>query len=72
MAITHAQLILSWQENLLTEDMPPEWMWPISEALNDHFDAVKKRHEEKYGTGDKDDDEGDMQQNELTRGKKRR
>ncbi len=72
MAIIHAQLVIGWQENLLPEDMPPEWMWPLNEALNEWFDTVKKRHEEKYGTKTDDDDDGDMAQNELTRGKKRR
>lgn len=73
MAITHAQAVLNWQENLMTEDMPPEWMWPLPDELEDWFKDVKARHDEKYGTGEKDDDDvTDMTQNELTRGMKRR
>lgn len=73
MAITHAQTILGWQENLLTEDMPPEWMWPLTEELDDWFKDVKARHDERYGgSRDEKDDAPDMAQNELTRHMKRR
>jgi hypothetical protein len=73
MAISHAQTILGWQENLMSEDMPPEWMWPLGEELNDWFDAVKARQDERFGrNSDEKEDAPDMAQNELTRGKKRR
>ena len=70
MAITHAQTILHWQENLMSEDMPPEWMWPLGEELDAWFAAVKERHEEKYGRKEPLDDAPDMAQNELSRGRR--
>jgi hypothetical protein len=73
MAISHAQTVLHWQEALMEEDMPPEWMWPLSEELDDWFDDVKARQAERYGTGsDSAEDAPDMAQNELTRHMKRR
>lgn len=72
MAIAHAQTVLGWQENLMTEDIPPEWMWPLSEELNDWFDEVKRRHDEQFGREDPVEDAPDMAQNELTAGKRRR
>jgi hypothetical protein len=73
MAIAHATTLLSWQENLMSEDMPPEWMWPLPDELEDWFVDVKKRQDERYGTGDKEpaEDAPGMAQNELTRGKRR-
>lgn len=72
LAISHAQTILGWQENLTKEDMPPEWMWPLTDELEEWFDEVSRRMEERYGTGDYRDDAPDMEQNELTAHMKRR
>lgn len=66
MAISHAQTILNWQENLFGEDMPPEWMWPFNEELEKHFDEVEKRRKRKYGE-DEEEESGPMVQNELSR-----
>jgi hypothetical protein len=73
MAISHAQTILSWQDNLLSEDMPPEWMWPLSDELEGWFEDVKKRQEERYGSHGREpvEDAPGMAQNELTKGKRR-
>lgn len=74
MAIAHAHNVLHWQENLFDEDLPPEWMWPLSDELEDFFAEVTARRKEKYGDGggSSRDDEPEMYQNELTRGMKRR
>lgn len=71
MAITHAHNVLHWQENLFEDDMPPAWMWPLSEELDDFFEEVMARRKERGGRPN-DDETSDMAQNELTRGKKRR
>lgn len=44
-AIQHAQTVVNWQENLLEEDTPPEWMWPLDFELEAWFDDVKRRRE---------------------------
>jgi hypothetical protein len=73
MAVAHAHTVLHWQENLFDEDMPPEWMWPLVDELDDHFAGVLARRKERYGSGGRDDDDDapDMLQNELTKGKRR-
>ena len=72
MAVAHAHTVLHWQENLFDEDMPPEWMWPLVDELDDHFAAVMARRKERYGDGNDSDDAPEMAQNELTKGMRRR
>lgn len=62
MAIDHAQRILDWQENLASEDMPPQWMWPLDHELIAWFDDVRRRHEARHGAPR---DEVDMTSNDL-------
>jgi hypothetical protein len=42
-AIGQAHRVLDWFENLASEDMPEEWMWPYSELVNEWFDEVRAR-----------------------------
>lgn len=66
--------MLSWQENLSKEEMPPEWMWLLDEDLIEHFDRVNEDRIAKYGGSSQDDDDlggGLMVQNELARGRGR-
>ena len=66
MAVEHAHLILSWQENLMDDEMPPEWMWALDEELNEWFEEVEFRRKQKYG-GNDDESTAPMMQNELAR-----
>ena len=71
MAIEHAHLIISWQENLGEDEMPPQWMWTLDQQLNEWFEEVDSRRKEKYGGGGGDSDESSpMMQNELARDRK--
>jgi hypothetical protein len=56
-AIRHAQMISFWQENLPAADMPPEYMWPFVEALNDWFDQVHA-HRQSHNMEDDEPPEG--------------
>lgn len=47
-------------EDLSSEELPPEWMWPFDKPLEEWFEEVKTARDIKYGTGD-DDDYGDVQ-----------
>ena len=71
-AIEHAHLILGWQENLVSEEIPPRWMWAHDYELKQWFDEIRMAREEKYG-GDHDDD-GDagseMMSNDLANAKR--
>jgi hypothetical protein len=53
-------MIVSWQENLPDEEMPPEWMWPLDHELVLWFDEVKRKRDEKYGRHDDDDDRDEV------------
>lgn len=70
MAVSHALNVLSWQENLPMDDMPPEWMWPLNDELDEWFDAVDSRRRD--GTSREDDleDAPDMMVNELAKGRR--
>jgi hypothetical protein len=64
-AVEHAFKILDWHEHLLSEEIPPRWMWPLDEELDAWFKEVERKREEKFGSKDKDDPGGDMMVNEL-------
>ena len=71
-AVAHAMTILGWFEHLTEDDLPPEWMWHLTEELEDHFEMVKERR--KSGASSRDDDErpsGPMIRNEYARGRGR-
>lgn len=66
-AISHANAVLDWQENLLPEEMPPEWMWPFVDELEIWFEEVDTKRKERYGGTAASDEEGSMMRNELAR-----
>lgn len=64
--------ILGWFEHLPEDDMPPVWMWHLTDELEDHFEMVKDRR--KSGISSRDDDDqpsGGMIRNEYARGRGR-
>lgn len=70
-AVNHALRILEWQENLSEDEMPPEWMWPIEDALTSWFEKVKEDREKKYGSKSTSsgDESAAMMQNEYAKGR---
>lgn len=69
-AISHGLTILSWFENYLPEELPPENHWDDAEAVEEHFRRVKERKDaERDGMRIPDDDdqavEGDAMANDL-------
>ena len=67
LAIEHAMRILSWQENLLGKEMPPDWMLPFDKELEIWFERVDRERKEKYGDDSGDDREQvDMMENEFS------
>lgn len=69
LALSHASTILHWQKNLTSEEMPPQWMWPFGDELEEWFEAVEeKRKEPSDGGSSAAEDEGvPMMQNALAR-----
>jgi hypothetical protein len=53
-AIEHGHKVLDWQENLMADEVPPEWMWPFQEELELWFEEVQHRRDEKWGTNSGD------------------
>lgn len=75
-AVEHASTILHWQENLSSDEMPPEWMWSVESELAVWFERVQDERDERYGiTRDRDDSSGNgsgsMMRNELAKGMRR-
>lgn len=65
-------MVLGWHENLLPEEVPPEWMWPLTDELEGWFEEVAERRKEMFGGREELEDAPDMMQNELTQGRVRR
>lgn len=72
MAIEHAFRVCDWQENLVADEMPPQWMWPFDEELSHWFEEVDRKRKKKYGGGDESEAEdnnidGPSMDNELAK-----
>lgn len=50
-AIEQAFRILSWQENLGQDEMPPEWTWNLDWEIEAWFKKIKIDRERKWGNG---------------------
>lgn len=48
-ALEQATRILSWQENLTEDEVPPRWMWHLDWELDTWFLEVKKKRDERFG-----------------------
>ena len=69
-AISHANKILDWYENLSEKDIPPEWMWGIDSELEVWFEEVKASHSP--GGAERDTrEEVPMMSNDLAKERKR-
>ena len=55
--LSHSLRVLSWQENLMDDERPPEWMWGFEDELEIWFEEVDRARKEKYKSGSSDDDE---------------
>jgi hypothetical protein len=50
--------------------MPPEWMWPLSDDLDEWFQDLDRKRKAKYGGEDYVEEPDDMAQNDLARGRR--
>lgn len=67
-AIAHATFIVHLQKQMHSDEMPPQWMWPFSDELEEWFEAVEEKR--KAGTQPGAQDETvPMMQNSLTKGR---
>lgn len=65
MAIEHALKVLSWFENYSSEEVPPEFMWEDDDGVEKWFKTVKENKDNDYPTGDDDDGNPRMLNNDL-------
>lgn len=71
-AIEHAHRICDWQENMVSEEIPPKWMWCFEEELEIWFEEVDQQRKARFGGGESRGDENvPMMQNEMTKGRRR-
>ena len=54
-AISQGVRILGWQENLLDEEMPPEWMWVFEDELEIWFEEVGRNRKIDFSSEGSDD-----------------
>lgn len=69
-AINHGLAILSWYENYIEDEIPPEPIWDDSEAVSEWFKMIKKRNDDRMNNGDptpsrSSDDEGGEGDNSM-------
>lgn len=50
-AIEQAVRILSWQENLLSKDMPPQWMWVLDWEIDNWFKKIDEERDNNRSGG---------------------
>lgn len=53
-AIRQAETVLSWEENLPEDEMPPKRIWDEPEALQEWFAEVKRKRDRQAKGEDKD------------------
>mgnify|MGYP001011378439 len=58
-------MILSWQENLPSDEMPPYWMWHLDWEIEDWFRKVQRKRDAKYGTVRDEEVEEEYEENDL-------
>lgn len=52
-ALRHAGMVISWEENLPEEEMPPKRIWTDMDALTEWFEDVKRKRDSQM-RGDKE------------------
>lgn len=67
-AITHANRVLYWQENLDADEMPPQWMQPFDSELAGWFERITEERAQSHGASGDGGGEG-MVGNELSPGR---
>ncbi len=63
--LNHALTIISWQENLPSDEMPPYWMWHLDWEIEDWFNTVKRKRDAKYGNTSTEEVEPEWEENSL-------
>ena len=63
-ALNHALIVMGWYEHLAEGEIPPQWMWPFDDALEEWMDGVKADRKSQYST-DASDTEANMDSNDL-------
>jgi hypothetical protein len=64
-AVEHALRVLSWYENLPSDEMPPNWMWCLDWEIERHFERVDAERKAKFGdnSGSAEEEDGQWEDN---------
>ena len=65
-AIEHAHRVLSWQENLPSDEVPANWKWHLDWEIEAHFEKVKIERDRKYNKGGSSSDGGSFDDDDLS------
>lgn len=60
-------MVLDWSENLDSEEMPPEWLWPFDDEVGEWLEDVMAARKKKYSSGGSDDEEVPLMENDDER-----
>ncbi len=63
-ALHHAHMVNTWHANYPAHEVPPRWMWPFEDELDQWFTEVKLAREQ----GSNEDSVDDMMVNEYAEG----
>jgi hypothetical protein len=70
MAIEHAHRILDWHDNMVSEEIPPQWMWPFEDELKIWFQQVEEKRDERNGNHGDKDTTVPMMSNDMAKGRR--
>lgn len=56
LAIEHAIRVISWQENMTSDECPPVWMWHLDWEIEEWFKKVSIERDKKWGTNKESDE----------------
>lgn len=60
-------------ENLIGDEMPPEWMWPLDHEIEDWFKEIERKRKEKYSStnsSNETEESGPMMENEYSKSRR--
>lgn len=67
MAIEQGLTVLTWYENLPSEEVPPEYLWEDSAGLEMWWASVEEKREDGTSTSRDEDGPDDMAENDYAR-----
>lgn len=64
-ALEHIFRVIGWMKDLTKEETPPQWMLHLDWELEEWFKKVQIERDRKYGSTSKDDEGGDIYEDDY-------